>query len=65
MATIHLAGSIVLFLFGGVITIIGLLGLRAGMEAGGILILSGFHYFAIGVVMIAIGVLVAMMSKSE
>ena len=65
MATIHLAGSIVLFLFGGVITLVGLVGWNAGMEAGGILVLSGFHYFAIGVFVIVTGVFVTQMSKSK
>ena len=62
MAVIHLAGSIALFLFGGVITIFGLVTLNSSYnyEAS-----SGWLYFYIGVVMIVIGVVVAMLSKSK
>ena len=62
MATIHLAGSIVLFLFGGVITLFGLVGLNASNLVVG---LSGFHFFVIGVFMIITGVFVALKSKSK
>ena len=69
MATIHLAGSIVLFLFGGVITLFGLVSLDVSNpvsdDARLILGLSGFHFFVIGVFMIVTGVFVAQMSKSK
>ena len=65
MATIHLAGSIVLFLFGGVITLVGI-GTMANPFYNGIIFgLSGFYLFVVGVFMIVIGVFVAMMSKSK
>ena len=63
MATIHLAGSIVLFLFGGVIIIFGLLTLNSVGPLYAIQS-SGLLYFGIGVVMIVAGVFVAKMSKS-
>ena len=64
MATIHLAGSIVLFLFGGVITLFGLLAMSSPSfhEALG---LSGFHFFVIGVFVIITGVFVALTSKKK
>ena len=66
MATIHLAGSIVLFLFGGVITVIGIVFMTATnplwQDGFG---LSGFHFFVIGVFVIVTGVFVARMSKSK
>ena len=69
MATIHLAGSIVLFLFGGVITLFGLVSLDVSNpvsdDARLILGLTGFHFFVIGVFMIVIGVFVAQMLKSK
>ena len=69
MATIHLAGSIVLFLFGGVITLFGLVSLDVSNpvsdDARLILGLSGFHFFVIGVFMIVTGVFVALKSKSK
>ena len=67
MATIHLAGSIVLFLFGGVITLFGLVGLDVGNPLANRIVfgLSGFHFFVIGVFVIVTGVFVAQMSKSK
>ena len=61
MATIHLAGSIALFLFGGVITIFGLV---TFIESGPLSQPFGLIYFSIGVVMIILGVIVAQMSKN-
>ena len=67
MATIHLAGSIVLFLFGGVITIVGLFGMYvysvgwASLEGLNI----AFILLVVGGCMILSGILVAMMSRSK
>ena len=69
MATIHLAGSIVLFIFGGVTTLFGLVSLDVSNpvsdDARLILGLSGFHFFVIGVFMIITGVFVALASKNK
>jgi len=64
MATIHLAGSIVLFLFGGVITLFGVYAMSVSNNwtFNG---LSGFHFFMIGVFMILAGVFIALQSKSK
>ena len=60
MGTIHLAGSIALFLFGGVILILGFLGWMASSIWGSpIPIIT----MGIGVVLILLGVLVARLSQ--
>ena len=63
MATIHLAGSIALFLFGGLLIFIGiaLYALYANFAELSILVLI----FCIGIFLISAGVFVANMSKSK
>ena len=69
MATIHLAGSIVLFLFGGVITLFGLVSLDVSNpvsdDARLILGLSGFHFFVIGLFVIVTGYLLLKSQKAN
>ena len=66
MATIHLAGSIVLFLFGGVITLFGFVGsVSSKMLSLHSDSINWFFLFVIGVLVIVAGVFVAIKSKRK
>ena len=64
MGTIHLASTIVLFLFGGVFVILGIL-LFMGFEASKTFGYYGIALLGIGTVLIIVGVEIAKRSKNN